>query len=374
MSSSDSDGDYYGNIAQKLQLIKNKYKIESSRDDEVPESPESEYTNKDCLDAKLDTKTPNVLTVDENKLDDSGEVDLDLIIAQNSKKRVLRSSRKKAANANVSDNNVNFSNETLSVNTRARRSGRNVTNTTNIVVSGNSRQRGRRKNSGQRGGNASRSSAQSCVLLDNVPIFSVGNTDYYPDKSDNIGLFQEQGNDRIIIDDEPEDDDIEELSVKVYWQSLEICKFMLRKYQKFTIIFDYFSKKENVDREKLFFTYNDKIISVDDTPESIAYNISKFIEGGIVNHNVSSLIVKNNKEISKSGFKIKFQCQMLKKPYQVAIEKNDKMHIAMIKCAEHLELAIEKLKFYFDGDLINGKLTPEDLELEGGECIDVKII
>jgi hypothetical protein len=45
----------------------------------------------------------------------------------------------------------------------------------------------------------------------------------------------------------------------------------------------------------------------------------------------------------------------------------------MTKYAEQCEIGIEKLKFSFDGDTINPSDTPEDLDLEGDEMIDLVI-
>jgi hypothetical protein len=45
----------------------------------------------------------------------------------------------------------------------------------------------------------------------------------------------------------------------------------------------------------------------------------------------------------------------------------------MLICAECLDVPAEKLKFSFDGESLNPNETPVDLDMEGGECIDVNI-
>lgn len=193
----------------------------------------------------------------------------------------------------------------------------------------------------------------------NYPTYSVGNTDEYPDQSDNQQLFSTRPvtNDVEVIEDEdPLEEDNEEMSVKVYWQSLEIFKFKIRKYQKLTQIFDYFMEKEGVSNDKLLFTYNERILKIDDTPDSINYSIAKFIDGGIVEQNVTQLAQECSKGDENNGLKLKFQCQNKKKPFETTLRPEDKLALAMMKCAEHLETPIERLKFYFDGDLISSKL------------------
>nr|XP_021194526.2 uncharacterized protein LOC110379255 isoform X1 [Helicoverpa armigera] len=218
---------------------------------------------------------------------------------------------------------------------------------------------------------------RSPVTSNDCPIISIGNTDEYPDQCENQQLFSSNvrrpSDDVEIVDMDSLEDDNEEMSVKVYWRSLEIFKFNIRKYQKITQLFNYFSEKEGVSINHLLFIYNDKILKMDDTPDSINYNIAKFIDGGIVDQDVRELTAGNNENNESSGFKLKFQCQNKKKPFETFMNPHEKLMLAMIKCAEHLETPLERLKFYFDGDLISSKNTPQDLELEGGECIDVKI-
>ncbi|XP_045530836.1 uncharacterized protein CG4449 isoform X2 [Pieris brassicae] len=198
--------------------------------------------------------------------------------------------------------------------------------------------------------------------------YSVGNTDEYPDFSDNIQLFNTKPLTREV---EELFDDNEEQSVKVYWRSSEIVKFTIRKFQKILQIFEFFANKENVTINKLLFTYNDSILKPDDTPDKIDYNITKFIEGGLTSS--VPIILDSNEEFG-NGLKLKFQCQNVKKPFIICVQKEEKLLQAMVKCAEHFEKPFNALKFVFDGDAVSGSMTPDELDLEGGECIDVKVV
>ena len=51
-----------------------------------------------------------------------------------------------------------------------------------------------------------------------------------------------------------------------------------------------------------------------------------------------------------------------------------KLSIAMMKFSEEVELPLNRLKFFFDGDLVDAESTPNSLELEGGECLDVHVL
>lgn len=47
------------------------------------------------------------------------------------------------------------------------------------------------------------------------------------------------------------------------------------------------------------------------------------------------------------------------------------MKVLMHKYAEEKKVPPEKLKFMFDGEVLDPSETPDNLGLDGGECIDV---
>ncbi|XP_026749767.1 uncharacterized protein LOC113510511 [Galleria mellonella] len=382
--SSDSEDDCYGNIAQRLQTLKNKYrddKIECSNllNDSTKSTNElDEIVNKAAIPAVCEIKdSPEVVQTVEITDDKETEDFIDNLLATTSTRVTRAGAKKRNLNISVPDLNSNHS--------RKKKRGSNAvqsnidetrsSNTENVIIQTN-RSRGRsRGQSGSRTSRGRRGKRQTDWSSQAIPTYSVGNTDEYPDQSNEQQLFSNvKSNDVVIIEEEDPLDDNEELSVKVYWQNSEFFKFPIRKYQKLTQIFNYFSKKENISHDKLLLTYNDHVLKPTDTPDSIKYNIVKFIDGGIVNQSVSKLTTKEKEKITENGVKIKFQCQNVKQPYVTTIQWEDKLSLAMTKCSEHFELPLDKLRFEFDGDTISGKSTPKELEFEGGECIDVKVM
>jgi hypothetical protein len=88
--------------------------------------------------------------------------------------------------------------------------------------------------------------------------------------------------------------------------------------------------------------------------------------------------VKNiSKEVKRTlnvdEIELKIQRKGYKEPVLIEMHKTQKMRVLMLKCAEFLDLPSEKLKFSFDGEALNPNETPVDLDLEGGECIDLYI-
>lgn len=369
MDSSDSEDDCYGNIAQKLQRMKNKYtedRIESTN--LLNDSAEIDEIVKQAGKTTAENSKSSLTRKKSNESsdhDDADSLSLESILAMSSK-RVTRCVAKRAGTeVSIPDNSApkrSNKRQKKSEPSVPETSGTNSDSNTDAVTSNstenqqnNSQTRGRGRGRGR--GRRGRTSRQSVINnFWNIPTYSVGNTDEYPDQSDSQQLFGNKKSNKevIIVEDNEALDENEELSVKVYWQSSEFFKFTIRKFQKLKQIFDYFSTKENVSNDKLLFTFNDRILKPDDSPDSIGYSIAKFIDGGIVNQNVSEL-VKNNKE-DQNGIKLKFQCQNVKKPFETMISFDETLSVAMMKCAEHFETSIDKLKFHFDGDLISGNI------------------
>ena len=61
-------------------------------------------------------------------------------------------------------------------------------------------------------------------------------------------------------------------------------------------------------------------------------------------------------------------------PVTVKINTSDKMEVVIQKYCEETKIERGKVKFSFDGEQLNPDETAEDLDLEGGECIDVHVI
>ncbi|KAI5634688.1 ubiquitin-2 like rad60 SUMO-like domain-containing protein [Phthorimaea operculella] len=376
--SSDSEDDFYDNVTERLQKEKDKFQFEK---EEKPEIEDSLFDDSGALDEivknnklppkrkrKTASKEPEVTP--ESSVNDLPDVSVDNV-SKTTTKRVTRS-RAKASSTVVST-------DAALPPTRAKRQKKNTPSAPEPSLSApNIPSITEAATSASITQEAGLSVPSENSWDPSIPTYSVGNTMEYPDQSYQQPLFSSsskpKANENVVeVEDEIPDEDNEELSVKVYWQSSEFFKFTIRKFQKLTQVFDYFSKKENVTHDKLLFTYNEKILKPDDTPDSIDYSIVKFIDGGIVTQNVTKLLAQNNENI-KGGIKIKFQCQNVKRPFEITVRPEDKLSYAMMQCAEHLEKPLDKLKFEFDGDSITGKTTARELEFEGGECIDVRIL
>lgn len=97
-------------------------------------------------------------------------------------------------------------------------------------------------------------------------------------------------------------------------------------------------------------------------------------EGGVTTCiDMKSALAQEKLSLGVDEIELKIQRKGHKERISMRIKKNQKMRVLMFKCAEYLELPEEKLKFSFDGESLNPNETPVDLDLEGGECIDLYV-
>lgn len=375
MSSSDSEDDSFLNIARKLSDMKKKIQLDDvDTMENYTNHHEAATSTSPSKKRKINKSPAKKVNRQKSSDSDSGDsIDLDKFRSDfppiNVPKRRTRAAKRKSAqnSPNLADSQVCCPRRRKKNNasTSAVTSGDLDANGTDVM--NESPRRGRGRGRGRARGRGRKSSSSNSNTTGNVPdimeilramipVYSVGNTDEYPDQSDNVQLFGSR-KENVPVQEEDADDsleDNEEISVKVIWQSTDYFKFQIRRYQKITVIFEFFANREKVNYDRLLFTYQDAILKPEDTPDSIDYRISKFIEGGIVNQSVTHLTSNNSADI-KDGVKLKFQCQNVKKPFEIYVKPDDKLSSAMMRCAEHFEKTIDKLRFEFDGDLISSK-------------------
>lgn len=367
MSSSDSEEDCYSNVAKKLNKMKEQFK-DAENDSVAVINEDADISIEETMSESVNNTNKNQLKTlfPLKSIDDFVEKKSDTIaeIEPVFPSTNVRMTRSKAKNLSISIEQAGNA-ESISPKSK-RKSSVAVRKSTNVQKKSSQSTRGRQKRGRSRHQN---------TIFSHLPIYSIGDCSNVVDNSENQVLFSSVANEIITLDDELDDSltENEELSVKVYWQNCEVVKFRIRKFQKITQIFEHFSKKENIGFDKLLFTYNDQILKRDDTPSSINYKISKFIDGGVVKNSITHDAKVDLINTDPNIVRIKFQFQNVK-PFETNVKLDEKLSISMVKCAEHLECTLDKLKFYFDGDNLIGSATPRQLELEGGETIDVKMI
>jgi len=110
---------------------------------------------------------------------------------------------------------------------------------------------------------------------------------------------------------------------------------------------------------------NDQI-SRDDTVDGLGLSIVNVLYGR------NRVITEGTNDTDKIELKLQTKDRRAQ-PVMLNIKPTDVLETVMESFSAQTGHARCKLKFFFDGEPLDGKLTAEDLELEGGECIDVHV-
>ena len=91
------------------------------------------------------------------------------------------------------------------------------------------------------------------------------------------------------------------------------------------------------------------------------------------NNNGSSSDLQISSETVKDDGKIALKCQTKdrKSTLILRLGMQEKMAVLMKKYSDEKKIPLKKLKFMFDGEELGRNETPETLDLEGDECIDI---
>lgn len=111
--------------------------------------------------------------------------------------------------------------------------------------------------------------------------------------------------------------------------------------------------------------------------------VSSYTEGGVQsvqssrsNHRVQEEGATGVLAASKdpSSILLRVQNSDRKGSVNISLGLKETMSVLMHKYAEEKQLNMKKLQFWFDGEVLNPRSTPNSLDMEGGECIDVYMV
>jgi len=161
--------------------------------------------------------------------------------------------------------------------------------------------------------------------------------------------------------------------VKIRWKYGTIIRTEINKTNKLGVLFDRFCSQVKADPNEVVFSVEGRDLKRTDTVESATLTVTTFVDASERDTNV----VGENEDLPDVGdetVELKVQSSDRKRVERVRIRHNDKFEVLMLKYAEVVGIKLEALRFIFDGEVLNRFDTPEDLDLEGGECIDAHVI
>lgn len=171
------------------------------------------------------------------------------------------------------------------------------------------------------------------------------------------------------------------------------------QHETFQKIFKSLANMEGISEDQVLITKKERRITQFDTPATIDWSILDilgkliwlfscayqtdflkyfiyFTDGGVVSAELAKKHKGNSgqdEDASENGCKIKIQSSD-KRSLTLTLKHDESFATLLKACSEHLSIPESKIKFYFDGDLIEMEDTPNTLDLEDEACIDCKIL
>ncbi|KAG4078058.1 hypothetical protein HA402_002109 [Bradysia odoriphaga] len=167
------------------------------------------------------------------------------------------------------------------------------------------------------------------------------------------------------------DDDDLSVNIKIKWEGTsKIEKMAFCMYKPFKELVDQLSTRDKIDAKSFLLMFGNEVIKPDDSPHSIGYTLGKFISVRIVD-NPHLYVIGSTSQTKTNTIEVKIQSSQWKHPMICNIKPTDQFKVLIGMCSEKLKCHPNKIRFKFDGDILNTTSTPNDNDFEGGEVIDL---
>ncbi|XP_042888965.1 hepatoma-derived growth factor-related protein 2-like [Penaeus japonicus] len=188
-------------------------------------------------------------------------------------------------------------------------------------------------------------------------------------KDNNDSMNQSGISDILILSDDECDNSDSEMMLRVRFES-EYLRLPIKKMQKFSHIYQVLAERFSVGVSQIILSHRDKIIDPEICPKQLGLTIADIIEGGIQSKNYSNG-TESTEENNPGNIRLKVQNASKKGVVTIHINRYDKMQVLMQRYAEEKKVDLSALRFHFDGEKLDPSDTPDNLDLDGDECIDV---
>ncbi|XP_077996180.1 NFATC2-interacting protein-like [Glandiceps talaboti] len=162
------------------------------------------------------------------------------------------------------------------------------------------------------------------------------------------------------------------LKVKITCK-LGVVRYDMKLTDQFGVIMKSLAEKLNVEADQIILTLREDSIIASDTPKSINLRITDIIDCVVANAN--SMTSDNDASLDMEDpnvVHIKVQGGTKTKKI-ISIKKTDPMEKLMDEYSKFLDIPRNKIAFVFDGDRISPTETPQDLDMESEDVIDVLV-
>jgi len=167
-------------------------------------------------------------------------------------------------------------------------------------------------------------------------------------------------------------DDMQAVKIKWKW---EVIRVQINKTSKLGVMFDRFASQVEIDGDDIEYVLDGRVLKRSDTCQEVGITITSFVHASKVNRQATHEKTEESiEEVNDDGMiELKIQCADRKSVQMMRVKPNSPFEIMMKDYAVKMSTKLEAIRFVFDGEALNRLDTPEDLDLEGGECIDAHI-
>ncbi|KAL9981634.1 hypothetical protein ACROYT_G010366 [Oculina patagonica] len=158
------------------------------------------------------------------------------------------------------------------------------------------------------------------------------------------------------------------ITVKVRTRS-GIKRFNMKAAEPFGQIISALARQEGVTEDKIMLSLSDINILGYDTPISIHLSVADIIECVVVD----TPVVDKMEEDEENKIEIKVQGNDADSKKTFKVLKTDPLEKLMTAYCEFRKLPRSRLKFSFDGEVLKGGETPDQLDMEDEDVIDVRV-
>ncbi|XP_064620519.1 NFATC2-interacting protein-like isoform X2 [Lineus longissimus] len=175
------------------------------------------------------------------------------------------------------------------------------------------------------------------------------------------------GDDSFLFAATPERDP--DIVVKVRSRS-GVHRFPMKKRDIFSTVITQLADIENVPEAHCILYLKDTTIEPFQTLSSSGITIADILQC-CVQGEVPDVALENDSfDEDDDQITVRVQSADKKITSLIRIKKNEALQKVMHYFAQERKLDLKKLRFEFDGETLKGSETPEDLEMEDGDCVD----
>ncbi|XP_047469943.1 uncharacterized protein LOC125025768 isoform X2 [Penaeus chinensis] len=189
-------------------------------------------------------------------------------------------------------------------------------------------------------------------------------------KKENDDRMNQSGiSDILVLSDDESDNVNTEINLRVRWGT-EYLRIPIKMTQKFSHVYQTLAERFNVGVGQILLSLNDKVINPEVYPKELGLKVADIIEGGIQSKDYSKG-AESSENNDPGSIRLKVQNADKKGLVHVYVNRYDKMQVLMEKYAKEKKVDVSTLRFHFDGEKLDPSDTPDNLDLDGDECIDV---